>query len=71
MEVVEELEIEELQDNQESKMTSDEEIWKEMVEHDIFVKMPPIKQYKIEVYIRSIKKGEPRVDNDIECEVDI
>ncbi len=32
-----------------------------MVEHDFIVKIPPKKKYKIQVLVKSIKKGEPRV----------
>jgi len=40
---------------------SEEDIAMEMVEHDFIVKMPPKKKYKIQVLVKSIRKGEPRV----------
>lgn len=33
----------------------------EMLEHDIFVKMPPKKKYTIKVKITRIRKAEPRI----------
>lgn len=39
---------------------TEEDIVTEMVEHDFVTKIPPKKKYKIQVLVRSIKKGEPR-----------
>ena len=36
-----------------------EDIVTEMVEHDFVTKILPKKKYKIQVLVRSIKKGEP------------
>lgn len=33
----------------------------EMIEHDIYVKMPPIKKYSIKAKITRIRKAEPRI----------
>lgn len=43
-----------------SKIITEEDIALAMVEHDFVVKIPPKKRYKIQVLVRSIKKGEPR-----------
>lgn len=32
-----------------------------MIEEDVFVKIPPKKKYKIEVNVKSIKRGQPRL----------
>ena len=40
---------------------SEEDIAMEMVDHDLVVKMLPKKKYKIEVHIRSVRKGDPRL----------
>jgi len=45
---------------QEIEPLSEEELALEMLEHDYIVKMPPKKRYKIQVHVKSIKKGEPR-----------
>lgn len=39
---------------------TEEDIVTEMVEHDFVTKVLPKKKYKIQVLVRSIKKGEPR-----------
>jgi len=39
---------------------TEEDIVTEMIEHDFVTKIPPKKKYKIQVLVRSIKKGEPR-----------
>ncbi len=44
-----------------TRIISEEEIFLEMVEQDFVVRMPPKKRYKIQVLVRSIKKGEPRM----------
>lgn len=38
-----------------------ESIPEEMIEHDIFVKMPPKKKYIIKAKITSVRKAEPRI----------
>lgn len=45
----------------EHELISEKDIVSEMVEHDIVVKMPPIKSYKIRVYVRDIKRGELKI----------
>ncbi len=40
---------------------SEEDIVMEMIDHDFVVKMPPKNKYKINVIVRSIQKGKPRV----------
>jgi|GEM_PF-891282 len=44
-----------------TRIVSEEEIILEMLEQDFVVKMPPKKKYKIQVIVRSIKKGKPRI----------
>jgi len=44
---------------EEIEPVSEEELAVEMLEHDYIVKMPPKKRYKIQVHVKSIKKGEP------------
>lgn len=40
---------------------TEEMILASMIEHDIYVRMPPKKKYTVEIIINSIKKAEPRV----------
>ena len=40
---------------------SDEDIMLEMQEHDLIVMMPPIKEFKIRIRVKSIEKAFPRV----------
>jgi len=53
--------VEELTREREQEPISEEDIAIEMLEHDFIVKMPPKKRYKIQVHMRSVKKGEPRL----------
>jgi len=45
---------------------SEEDIALEMIEHDFVVKMPPKKEYKIHVLVKSVSRGEPRIVEDNE-----
>ena len=40
---------------------SEEDILLEMIEHDFVVRMPPKKRYTIELEVKNIIKGEPRI----------
>lgn len=40
---------------------SDEDIMIAMLENDFIVKMPPRKEYKIRVRVKSIEKASPRI----------
>lgn len=40
----------------------DMEIIEEMLDCDFIVKMPPKRRYRVLVHVRSITKGEPRLD---------
>ncbi|KUK55978.1 MAG: hypothetical protein XD79_0364 [Atribacteria bacterium 34_128] len=53
--------VEELTREREQEPISEEDIAIEMLEHDFIVKMSPKKRYKIQVHVRSAKKGEPRL----------
>ena len=44
---------------EELEPVSEEELALEILEPDYVVKMPPKKRYKIQVHVKSIKKGEP------------
>jgi len=39
----------------------EEDLFLEMVEHDYIVKMPPKRRYTIELDIKNIRRGEPRI----------
>jgi len=41
--------------------TLDEKILNEMIEHDIVVRMPPKRQYIVELKIKSIEKAIPKI----------
>ncbi len=49
----------------------EEDIVTEMINHDFVIKMPPKKKYKIDVTVRSIKKGEPRLVDPEEFEEEV
>lgn len=53
--------IVELTTNEMQYSISEEDIVIEMLEHNFIVQMPPKKKYKIKVYVRSVRKGEPPV----------
>ncbi len=53
--------IEEVTRKQSLEAISDEDIAIEMLKHDFVVKIPPKRRYKIQVSVRSIRKGEPRI----------
>ncbi len=53
--------VEELTREKLVETISEEDIAVEMLEHDFVVRMPPKKRYKIQVVVRSVRKGEPRV----------
>jgi len=55
------LRIEEPMIHRSQKTISEEEIAIEMLRHDFIVKMPPKKRYKIQVHVKSLRKGEPRL----------
>jgi hypothetical protein len=40
---------------------SEEDLFSEMLEHDFIVKMPPKRRYSIELSIKNIRRGEPRI----------
>jgi hypothetical protein len=40
---------------------SEEDLFLEMLEHDFVVKMPPKRRYTIELDIKNIRRGEPRI----------
>jgi hypothetical protein len=42
---------------------SDEDILLAMQDHELIVKMPPIKEYKIRVKVKSVEKASPRIFN--------
>ena len=43
------------------KYISEEDIVMEMVEHDFIVRMPPKKRYIVELEVKDVRKGEPRI----------
>lgn len=43
----------------------EEQIYKDMLEHDLVVSIPPKKSYDVQVRIDSIEKGKPMIDNSI------
>ena len=45
---------------------SEEDILLEMIEHDFVVRMPPKKRYTIELEVKNIRKGEPRITDPYE-----
>jgi len=53
--------IEEMTRESVPEIISEEDLAIEMVKHDFVVKMPPKKKYRIQVLVRSLRKGEPRV----------
>jgi len=55
------LQVEKLTREKEQEPISEEDIAIEMLEHDFIVKMSPKKRYKVQVHVRSVKKGEPRL----------
>jgi|YelNatPaOPRAMG01_1025707.scaffolds.fasta_scaffold14324_4 hypothetical protein len=40
---------------------SEEDLFSEMLEHDFIVKMPPKRRYSIELSIKNIRRGEPKI----------
>lgn len=40
---------------------SEEDIVMEMLEHDFIVRVPPKKRYTVELEVKNIRKGEPRI----------
>ena len=52
---------------EEAEEITDEMIFTSMIEHDIYVNMPPISEYTIKVKVISVEKGEPRVVDPDEC----
>lgn len=43
------------------KYISEEDIVMEMVGHDFIVRMPPKKRYIVELEVKDVRKGEPRI----------
>jgi len=46
-----------------SLQLSEEEIVMEMVDHDIITGLPPKRRYKVELRVRNIRRGKPKIVN--------
>ncbi len=45
-------------------MITDEELYEDMLKHDLVVKMPPKRTYTVTVRIMSIKKAAPKLNQE-------
>lgn len=43
------------------KETAEESLFEEMLEHDVVIRFPPPKKYTVQLRIKSVTKGKPRI----------